>query len=853
MASSSCPPSPLLVRLPEAIPRAHRKLEKYFQSRASGGGECSVQPVGPSAPDTFEVKFLQRAAKERVLEQEEHQMSIDGKPVPIFLETIKKPVDDPSSRRPSLTQSSAEIESSRPPSSTQSSAETESSRPPSLTQSSAEIESSRPPSLTQSSAETESSRPPSLTQSSAETESSRPPSLTQSSAETESSRPPSLTHNFMESSDALSLPLAPKVKLMFLGVFLKMGLISKRSYLYLCPLNFQIFLAVTAELNCELLSKEQRARIAAVCPGVKSVEGEDGIAKVCGSFRDIEMIHHFLSMQLLESEQKQKYPPQKYPPSDVEREPPNQQDRVRGFSSSEPKAKLEVFENCFEVSVLFLEYFRHACPGRIQSIEKKFGVNIEIQDSAPDIVSVRFTPRQSDNVNLEAACDSFVKDFQKCIQALKQDCVSLEDPQKAKELRQELSRCFPKLLIKGQGETLTLLGSQADISAATEKVSQTSLKTPVKIVASGYRMGIEVDSTHFKLLKPELLQEISEIEQKYNTCSKIQEKGQKTCILFDTKDKEVDLSVHSYASFTDAFQHATCQLRTEVLPLKHLGKGKAHLHKTKFVDDLKKKHPSVHFVISQESMTFIGLPNQLAQAKQYVFKRVGLPPSSGEKINGDHETPMDIDRDDSHSALPPPRGSADSSGALKEKSVEDDCAICMDTISNKRVLPKCKHEFCTPCITRALSIKPVCPVCQTSYGIQKGNQPDGGTMTFSTLRHPLPGYGNCGTIVIQYTMSGGIQTKEHPNPGKPYPGTHRTAYLPDNEEGRKVLDLLREAFQKRLIFTIGYSRATGASDVITWNDIHHKTSPFGGPENFGYPDPNYLKRVKEELKAKGIE
>uniref|UniRef100_A0A8C8TA60 E3 ubiquitin-protein ligase n=1 Tax=Peromyscus maniculatus bairdii TaxID=230844 RepID=A0A8C8TA60_PERMB len=725
MASSSCPPSPLLVRLPEAIPRAHRKLEKYFQSRASGGGECSVQPVGPSAPDTFEVKFLQRAAKERVLEQEEHQMSIDGKPVPIFLETIKKPVDDPSSRRPSLTQSSAEIESSRPPSSTQ-------------------------------------------------------------------------------------------------------------SYLYLCPLNFQIFLAVTAELNCELLSKEQRARIAAVCPGVKSVEGEDGIAKVCGSFRDIEMIHHFLSMQLLESEQKQKYPPQKYPPSDVEREPPNQQDRVR-------------------VSVLFLEYFRHACPGRIQSIEKKFGVNIEIQDSAPDIVSVRFTPRQSDNVNLEAACDSFVKDFQKCIQALKQDCVSLEDPQKAKELRQELSRCFPKLLIKGQGETLTLLGSQADISAATEKVSQTSLKTPVKIVASGYRMGIEVDSTHFKLLKPELLQEISEIEQKYNTCSKIQEKGQKTCILFDTKDKEVDLSVHSYASFTDAFQHATCQLRTEVLPLKHLGKGKAHLHKTKFVDDLKKKHPSVHFVISQESMTFIGLPNQLAQAKQYVFKRVGLPPSSGEKINGDHETPMDIDRDDSHSALPPPRGSADSSGALKEKSVEDDCAICMDTISNKRVLPKCKHEFCTPCITRALSIKPVCPVCQTSYGIQKGNQPDGGTMTFSTLRHPLPGYGNCGTIVIQYTMSGGIQTKEHPNPGKPYPGTHRTAYLPDNEEGRKVLDLLREAFQKRLIFTIGYSRATGASDVITWNDIHHKTSPFGGPENFGYPDPNYLKRVKEELKAKGIE
>ncbi|XP_036059408.1 E3 ubiquitin-protein ligase DTX3L [Onychomys torridus] len=770
MASSSCPPSPLLARLPEAIPWAHRKLEKYFQSRASGGGECSVQPVGPSAPDTFEVKFLERAAKERVLEQGEHQMLIDGKPVPIILETIKKPVEDPSSR------------------------------------------------------------PPSLTQSSAETPSSRPPSLTQSSAETPSSRLPSLTHSLVE---ALSdeEPVSNSAD----------SIVQK------------VFLAVTAELNCELLSREQRACIAAVCPGIRSVEGDDGIAKVCGNFRDIEKIHHFLSMQLLESEQKQKYPPQKYPTSDVEREPPNQQDQVRGFSSSEPKAKLEdVLKNCFEVSALLLEYFRHTYPGRIQSIEKKFGVNIEIRDSAPNMVSVRFTSRQSDNLHFEAACESFVKDFQKCTQALKQDCVSLEDPQKAKELRQELKGCFPKLLIKGTGEMLTLLGSQADISAAKAKVSQTSLKTPVKIMASGYKTGIEVDSTHFKLLKPELLQEISEIEQKYNTCSKIQEKGQKTCILFDTKDKEVDLSVHSYESFTDAFQHATCQLRTDFLPLKHLGKGKAHLHKTKFVDDLKKKHPSVHFVMSQESMTLIGLPNQLAQAKQYVFKRVGLSPPSGEKINGDHETPMDIDRDDSHSALPPLRGSANSSGASKEKSENDYCAICMDTISNKHVLPKCKHEFCTPCITKALSIKPVCPVCQISYGIQKGNQPDG-IMTFSTLRQSLPGYEDCGTIVIHYNMKSGIQTNEHPNPGKSYPGTHRTAYLPNNEEGRKVLDLLHEAFKKRLIFTIGYSRVSGASDVITWNDIHHKTSTFGGPENFGYPDPNYLKRVKEELKAKGIE
>ncbi|XP_041529181.1 E3 ubiquitin-protein ligase DTX3L isoform X2 [Microtus oregoni] len=715
MASRPCPPSPLLVRLPESISRAHRKLEKYFQSRASEGGECSVQPLGPSAPDTFEVNFLERAAKERVLKKTEHQMEVDGKPVTIFLETTKKPVEDPSSSPPSLTQPD----------------------------------------------ETPSSSPPSLTQS-AEAPSSRPPSVTQSLDEALSDE-----GTVYNSDDAIVQ---------------------------------EVFLAVTAELNCELLSKEQRAHIASVCPGIRSVEGEDGIAKVCGSFKDIEKIHNFLTVRLLESEQKQKYPTHKYPPSDVERQPPNQQDSGMDFSSSEPKTGLEDdSENRVEVPLLFLEYFRHAYPDRIESIANKFGVSFKVRDSAPNMASVQFTTGQPGN--LEAACQYFIRDFQRYTQALKQDCVSLEDPQRAMKLRQELNRCFPQLLIKEQGRKLTLLGSQADISAATEKVSQNSFKTPVEIMSSGYMTGIEVDSTHFNLLKPALDQEISEIEQKYNTSVEVQENTQKTCILIVPMDKEVDLSVHSYASFTDAFQHAMCQLTTEILPLKHLGMGKAHLHK--FVDDLKKKHPNVHFVVSKESMTLMGLPNQLAQAKQYMFKRMGLSLPSGESLNVDHETPMDIDANE---ASPPLRGSADdSSGALK-----------------------------------------------TSYGIQKGNQPKG-VMTFSTSRRSLPGYADCGTIEIQYIIESGIQTDEHPNPGKPYIGTQRTAYLPDNQEGRHVLDLLQKAFKNRLIFTVGDSRVSGMSDVVTWNDIHHKTNMFGGPGNFGYPDPHYLTRVKEELKAKGIE
>lgn len=55
------------------------------------------------------------------------------------------------------------------------------------------------------------------------------------------------------------------------------------------------------------------------------------------------------------------------------------------------------------------------------------------------------------------------------------------------------------------------------------------------------------------------------------------------------------------------------------------------------------------------------------------------------------------------------------------------------------------------------------------------------------------------------------------------------AYLPDSPEGNRVLGLLRRAFEQRLIFTIGTSMTTGLQNVITWNDIHHKTSIWGGP------------------------
>ncbi|TKS71545.1 E3 ubiquitin-protein ligase DTX3L [Collichthys lucidus] len=191
-------------------------------------------------------------------------------------------------------------------------------------------------------------------------------------------------------------------------------------------------------------------------------------------------------------------------------------------------------------------------------------------------------------------------------------------------------------------------------------------------------------------------------------------------------------------------------------------------------------------------------------------------------------------------------------GATAGGNEDEKCPICMDGFTNKKRL-KCKHEFCEECLTHSKqSMGPVCPVCRDVFGTIEGNQPDG-KMSWDYNSHSLPGFSGYGTIVIRYDMQGGIQTEKHPNPGKHYGPIHRTAYLPDNRDGREVVHLLKKAFDRRLIFTVGTSRTTGWENQVTWNDIHHKTSMSGGPESFGYPDPGYLSRVREELKAKGVE
>ncbi|XP_074120237.1 putative E3 ubiquitin-protein ligase DTX2 isoform X3 [Sminthopsis crassicaudata] len=206
---------------------------------------------------------------------------------------------------------------------------------------------------------------------------------------------------------------------------------------------------------------------------------------------------------------------------------------------------------------------------------------------------------------------------------------------------------------------------------------------------------------------------------------------------------------------------------------------------------------------------------------------------------------------------------------------DEDCIICMeklstpsgygDVIESKNIGPdtvgrltRCSHAFHLLCMLAMYQTgnkdgSLQCPSCKTIYGEKTGTQPKG-KMDFAVFKASLPGHEDCGTIEIIYNIPRGIQGPEHPNPGKPFTarGFPRHCYLPDNAQGRKVLELLKVAWKRRLIFTVGTSSTTGETDTVVWNEIHHKTEMGHNVTGHGYPDPNYLDNVLAELAAQGV-
>lgn len=95
-------------------------------------------------------------------------------------------------------------------------------------------------------------------------------------------------------------------------------------------------------------------------------------------------------------------------------------------------------------------------------------------------------------------------------------------------------------------------------------------------------------------------------------------------------------------------------------------------------------------------------------------------------------------------------------------------------------------------------------------------------MTWRKYEESLPGFEDCGTVVVTFIFYDGTQSSEHPNPGELYKGMSCIAYLPDTQEGWQVFKLLRKAFDARLVFTV--SRSASHLGKVALNGVELKTS-----------------------------
>ncbi|XP_059924244.1 E3 ubiquitin-protein ligase DTX3L-like isoform X4 [Gadus macrocephalus] len=352
--------------------------------------------------------------------------------------------------------------------------------------------------------------------------------------------------------------------------------------------------------------------------------------------------------------------------------------------------------------------------------------------------------------------------------------------------------------------------------------------------------GLAIDPVHWVVITTLFKTKLAELENRF---------GVKFCYIQDKVKARAEISKDAVTLEGHALRALLClyqRVTTSVLSCSLQSQSQSQSH---LVEQRLAGLPGVVPDFRGDQLRIIGLPEDLRRAVDHIESDLGRPVFREEDKQRIGHLRYGVDSSggsDMAGGEPPVRGAP----AAEEE--EDKCPVCMDQFTNRTTL-QCNHALCKECLENLVTkMGPTCPICKAIFGEITGDQPDG-SMKYETQRISLPGFRGYGHILIKYEIPHGKQTARHPNPGRPYRGTQRSAYLPDNGEGWEVLRLLQRAFDKRLIFTVGTSRTSGSENQVTWNDIHHKTSIGGGPASFGYPDPDYLRRVKEELKAKGIE
>ncbi|XP_056390984.1 E3 ubiquitin-protein ligase DTX3L isoform X2 [Hyla sarda] len=569
----------------------------------------------------------------------------------------------------------------------------------------------------------------------------------------------------------------------------------------------EIFTETAARLDQDLINKEILQEIKRNFTSLNIIEFKADV-EFKGSFKAIGMLHNFL------------------------------QEKLGGGArrSGEDEEPGEELDDCLNLQTDLYDHFADIYREDLTQIRNRYNVEVIEVRKSKDITYIKINPLKQ-GASVERAKQIFIDK----IQAVTKDWQQKEAPRSAMKGSLEDTRRYMKEHHKTSvivnGDLLILRGPERELTSAVEALQRGEGRSllPRKVItitSMDNRSEVIVDTRHVDILRRLKFRELEELQQKFGVRMDEDQKGSKdsnVTVRFRAMNGSPDLGAHACHSFTSLLQSTIMNLQRRTLRGNFDEDKLAEFHKK-----LQKDGLEVTLDCDKSSVTLIASPILLDVAEDnlrqfFKIKDIGEAAASGGNIKKAMDTGKNADT----------------------KTEEERCPICLEQIKNKKVL-KCKHEFCDPCLQLSSQVKAVCPVCAVPFGVVLGNQPDG-KMTHTTSSVTLPGYSGCGTIVINYSIPGGVQQKNHPNPGTRFSGTTRTAYLPDNKEGREVLGLLRKAFNQKLIFTVGESHTSGAKNTVTWNDIHHKTNMIGGPTGFGYPDPNYLKRVREELKAKGIE
>lgn len=500
-----------------------------------------------------------------------------------------------------------------------------------------------------------------------------------------------------------------------------------------------------------MFTEEEREKITILCPNLKRERNPDmdGSERLTGDFTDIEKAYHYFKDILADNDPNRNF------------------SRAESNNDLKDENDLNTEEmNEFQVPTALYEYFSHACKEEMETLHNRFGARIRSEDCNNGNTAVYITSDSPASTQEARTC--FVSAFQKSVGNLNQKKIPITNSYTLKETIMKLNARFSSLLVKEEGGQLLLRGPADQISDAQKFLAEEGEKNQgemnMKISSElyQYRDGIEVDASVFKLLEPILSKEIENINHKFDTVIEKKDSsfGQKVIIIFRPRIKTSDMSSHATESFISALQSASATLGENTISLKLTEDPKKSLNmllSEKQPEDLHVKPKK-----KKDKLLLSGLPSHLCAAEKHSTNLPIREDSSQTK----NRTPLSSDlsyagaagaSEKKHDGRRKNNPSSERQAKAKPEDDKDECPICMEKITNKEILRKCNHAFCKSCINQAMEYKQACPVCNTVYGLVKGDQPRG-TMSTRRISSHLPGYPNCGTIVITYDMCSGVQT-----------------------------------------------------------------------------------------------